>query len=228
MKHLAMMLSLALIGFVIRVANGEAKALTPAGTSERIHYQEFGPADAEECVIVLHGASGPAPEPYGEQARFFGKHGFRALMPSYYDATRTRSPTTENYAAWAKVTAEFVAACRESGAKRVFLVGYSLGASVALAAGSQGVAVDAIADMYGSLPDAFFYSMKAMPPLVILHGEQDTNIPIVNGQQLVRLCELRRLRCEHHFYPDQGHGFEAKVMEDADARVLAFFGQTRR
>ncbi len=223
MKHIAIVLSLALVGFVVREASGEAKVLTPVGSSDRIRYEEFGPAAAEGCVVVLHGASGPTPEPYGEQARFFGKQGFRALMPSYYDATRTRSPTTENYAAWAKVAAEFVALCREGGAKRVFLVGYSLGASVALAAGSQGVAVDAIADMYGSLPDDFFHSMKAMPPLIILHGEGDSNIPIVNARQLVKLCELRRLQCEHHFYPDQGHGFDVKAMEDADARVLAFF-----
>jgi dienelactone hydrolase len=86
-------------------------------------------------------------------------------------------------------------------------VGYSLGSSVALAAGSQDLSVDAIAEWYGSLPDEFFYQMNGMPPLLILHGERDSNIPITNAQQLVKLCEMKQLTCDHHFYSDQGHGF---------------------
>jgi len=50
-----------------------------------------------------------------------------------------------------------------------------------------------------------------MPPLLILHGERDANIPILNGQQLVKLCEMKQLRCDHHFYPDQAHGFSGKA-----------------
>ena len=49
-------------------------------------------------------------------------------------------------------------------------------------------------EWYGSLPDDFFYQMKTMPPL--LHsctGSRSTNIAIVNGQQLVKLCEMKKL-----------------------------------
>jgi carboxymethylenebutenolidase len=102
-------------------------------------------------------------------------------------------------------------------------LGFSLGSSVALAAGSQNIAVDAIADWYGSLPDEFSYQMKGMPPLLILHGERDSNIPVLNAQQLVKLCEMKHLTCEHHFYADQEHGFGGKALEDADRRTLAFF-----
>lgn len=91
--------------------------------------------------------------------------------------------------------------------KKVVLVGYSLGVSVALAAGSQGAAVDGIAEWDGSLPDEFFYHMRGMPPLLILHGERDSNVPVVNAQQLIKLCEMKHLKCENQIYPDQGHGF---------------------
>jgi len=50
-----------------------------------------------------------------------------------------------------------------------------------------------------------------MPPLLILHGERDANIPILNDQQLVKLSEMKQLRCDHHFYPDQAHGFSGKA-----------------
>ena len=119
-----------------------------------------------------------------------------------------------------------MAECRRGPeVRKVFLVGYSLGASVALGAGSEGAPVDAIAEWYGSLPDDFFYRMTGMPPLLILHGERDSNIPIGNARQLVQLCEMKQLTCDHHFYSDQGHGFAGKALEDADQRTLAFFAK---
>src|SRR5271154_5410147 len=106
--------------------------------------------------------------------------------------------------------AEFFAAQRSlpgNGPRKIGLVGLSLGSSVALAAGSQDLPIEAIADWYGSLPDSFFYKFKAMPPLLILHGERDRNIPVSSAQQLQKLCELKQLSCESHLYSDQGHGF---------------------
>jgi dienelactone hydrolase len=86
-------------------------------------------------------------------------------------------------------------------------MGFSLGASVALSSGSQVIPVDAIAEWYGSLPDVFFFKLKGMPPLLILHGQRDDNIPVVNAQQIIQLCSMKRFTCESHIYPDQGHGF---------------------
>ena len=190
-----------------------------------VRYDEAGAADAEACVVLLHGASGPVSY-YRQQATFFAAHGLLVLLPHYFDATRgTSTPKTANYERWAGVVRYFVAECRSRPmTKRVFLLGYSLGASVALAAGSEGVPVDGIAEWYGSLPDDFFRKLKAMPPLLILHGERDANIPVVNGQQLVRLCGMLKVACEAHFYPDQGDGFDEKALADAEARTLKFFG----
>lgn len=200
------------------------KLRTPTG--DQVKYEEFGEPNAAKCLILLHGASALSLPLYKDQAVYFAGHGFRVLMPHYFDATRSQSPTTENYHAWANVVEEFVSECRkQTSTQKVFLVGYSLGASVALAAGSEGAGIDAIADWYGSLPDDFFNHMKGMPPLLILHGERDPIIPIINAQQLVRLCGMRDLSCDHHFYTDQGHGFSGKALEDADQRTIAFFTQ---
>jgi len=97
-----------------------------------------------------------------------------------------------------------------------------LGASIALAAGSQGLPVSAIAEWYGSLPDSFFNRFDGMPPLLILHGALDSNIPVVNGKQMIRLCEMKELICANHIYPDQGHGFEGVALRDAEERTLFF------
>jgi len=96
---------------------------------------------------------------------------------------------------------------------------------VALAVGSQNAPVAAIAEWYGSLPDAFFEQRKGMPPLLILHGQQDPIIPIVNAQQIARLCAIEHYSCESHFYVGEGHGFTGATLRDADQRTLEFFAR---
>ena len=62
-----------------------------------------------------------------------------------------------------------------------------------------------------------------MPPLLILHGELDKQVPIVNARQLVRLCQLRDFTCEIQIYAGEGHVFAPHVMDSANQRALAFF-----
>jgi dienelactone hydrolase len=207
-------------------AGGQTTKRLGSDSGVNVAYEEFGEANSTGCLIVLHGASGPSMPLYRDQARFFGTQGFHVFLPHYFDVTGSSSPSSENYQRWASLTAEFVSECRRlPSTEKVFVVGYSLGSSVALAAGSQNLPVDAIAAWYGSLPDEFFYRMKGMPPLLILHGERDSNIPIVNAQQLVKLCELKQLHCDHHFYSDQGHGFMGRALDDADQRTISFFAR---
>ena len=178
-------------------------------------------------LILLHGSSGPEAPLYRAQAVFFSQHGFRVLLPHYFDASPSHAPSDENYSRWATAVDDLVRkTATDAGHRPVVLVGYSLGASVALAAGSQGTPVNAIAEWYGSLPDAFFYRFKTMPPLLILHGAQDANIPVANAQQLIRLCSVKELACENHIYPHQAHGFIDPDLADADQRTLSFFSHS--
>jgi dienelactone hydrolase len=132
----------------------------------------------------------------------------------------------KNYAAWTAAVEDLLAYLRQTNPdEKVYLVGYSLGASMALAVGSQGVPVSAIAEWFGWLPDTFFHNLKAMPPLLILHGQRDPITPVGNAEQLIRLCGLEHFACDSHIYADQGHGFLGEARSDADARTLAFFAR---
>jgi dienelactone hydrolase len=191
-----------------------------------VTYEVFASEPANATVILLHGASGPAMPLYREQAAFFAGHGYRTLLLHYYDATGSRAPNAQHYTAWAGAVRDLIATVRASKPQeKVYLTGYSLGASVALAAGSQRAPVAAIAEWYGSLPDSFFHGIQGMPPLLILHGQHDANVPVVNADQLIRLCGMAHFTCESHICPDQGHGFDEKTAADADARTLAFFAE---
>jgi dipeptidyl aminopeptidase/acylaminoacyl peptidase len=92
-----------------------------------------------------------------------------------------------------------------------------------LAFGSEGNGPDGIAEFYGSLPDKYFRDLKGMPPLLILHGGQDQNIPVYNALQLSRLCVQAGFDCDMHIYSTEGHGFTPEALKDADQRVLQFF-----
>lgn len=193
----------------------------------QITYEVFGASETGPLLILLHGASGPGVPLYREQASFFAAHGYTVLFLHYLDATESSSPSDKNYAVWEKAVIDLIAEVHNNPAwasRKIGLMGLSLGASVVLAAGSQNALVEAVVDWYGSLPDAYFEARKGMPPLLILHGQRDPIIPIVNAQQLVRLCEMEHYTCESHFYVGEGHGFSGASLKDADQRTLNFLG----
>jgi dienelactone hydrolase len=193
-----------------------------------MRYEEYGHPTSPATIILLHGASGPAVPPYRSEAEFFADHGYYVLLPHYFDVTSSPTPSDANYQAWVNAVADLIASQRSlpgNGPRKIALIGLSLGSSVALAAGSQDLPINAIADWYGSLPDSFFYKFIAMPPLLILHGERDQNIPVSSARQLEKLCQLKQLTCESHLYSDQGHGFSGAALQDAQQRTLTFFAK---
>jgi dipeptidyl aminopeptidase/acylaminoacyl peptidase len=186
----------------------------------------YGSHDAATTIIFLRGAS-PSDLSLGRlEARFFAEHGFRVLLPDYFSATPTAEATAANYRRWAQVVQDIVADLRSRPLlrnKKIGLAGQAQGASVALIAGTERLEVEAIAEWSGLLPNQFFSQVQTMPPLLILHGELDKQVPIVNARQLVRLCQLRDFTCEIEIYAGEGHLFGSHVMDSANQRALAFF-----
>ncbi|HTZ58655.1 MAG TPA: dienelactone hydrolase family protein [Acidobacteriaceae bacterium] len=186
----------------------------------------FEAHDAVATIILLRG-SGPTDLSLARsQGRFFADHGFRVLLADYLSATPSAAPTPANYRRWAQVVDDIAAELRSRPLPRnrkIALIGQSLGAPVAILAGSRKTGIDAIAEWSGVLPNEFFSQVQNLPPLLIIHGEQDEQVPIVNARQLVRLCELKDFTCEAGLYPDEGHLFSNKAIDAANQRTLTFF-----
>ena len=191
-------------------------------TRQAISCEEFGTQVDAPLLILLHGASGPG-KFYTQQAEFFAKHGFRVVLPHYFEASHGAEATDEHYEAWIRAIDQVMRAhtVSESESSTV-MIGYSLGASVALALGSQGKGPKAIAELSGSLPDKYYRDLVDMPPLLILHGGRDTNVPVAQALQLAKLCSIASLSCEIKTYPAEGHTFSPKNLLDADQVVLQF------
>lgn len=194
----------------------------------QVSYEIFGAGSTGPIMIMLHGAGGPNVQLYRQIAQYLSTKSYTVIFLHYFDATDTYRGSPQNYVAWEKAVADLIQVCKSDqkwSNRKIVILGFSLGASVALAAGSQLVPVAAVAEWYGSLPDEFFYQLKGMPPLLILHGRHDDNIPVSNAEQLIALCAMKNFNCESHIYPDQGHGFLPPAFEDAVKRTTDFFSK---
>ncbi len=199
-----------------------------ASGDRQVSYEIFGPVSTGPLILMLHGVGGPAIPLYRGLAQYLAAKNYTVLFLHYFDAADTYRASDRNYLAWEKTVSDLVDECRKNpnyANRKIGLLGFSLGASVALAAGSQAIPVDAVAEWYGSLPDEFFYTLKGMPPLLILHGRHDDNIPVQNAYQILQLCGMKNFTCESHIYPDQGHGFLPPDYDDAVKRTLDFFSR---
>ena len=186
----------------------------------------YASRNAGATIIFLRGANPDEIALSQREAHFFADHGFRVLMPDYLSVTPTTEATPANYRSWAMAVEDIVADLRARPAlhgQKLLLAGQGLGASVALIAGSQRLDVQAIAEWSGLLPNQFFAQVQNLAPLLILHGELDEQVAIVNARQLVRLCQLRDFTCELQIYAGEGHIFSAQITNLAEQRVLAFF-----
>ena len=153
----------------------ESYSAKTVDSGKTVNVERFGTGTTLPLLILLHGVNGPSPF-YREQAAFFAAHGYRVVLPHYMEAGHGQAATDENYEAWTAAVRRTMDDSRGVSPAATVVVGYSLGASVALALGSEGRGPDAIAEFYGSLPDSYFRDLKGMPPLLILHGDQDRNI----------------------------------------------------
>ncbi len=48
-------------------------------------------------------------------------------------------------------------------------------------------------------------------PTIVLHGANDTNVPVVEAEQVVENLKKRGVPVEYILFPDEGHGFRKTI-----------------
>ncbi len=48
---------------------------------------------------------------------------------------------------------------------------------------------------------------RVVAPTIVLHGKNDTNVPVVEAEQVVQSLRQRRVPVEYVLFPDEGHGW---------------------
>lgn len=194
------------------------------------------------AVLVLHGARGIElkPRAYERYANAITAAGLDAYLVHYLTAddlqvlgpTSTRESRetyeTGRFESWTKRISSIVTSIltRADNSGHIGLLGFSLGGYIAADVAAHDERITAIAVMYGGMPEGAFSQTKHMPPLLEVHGDADSNVPLAKGEELVKLARAVGASAEQVTYPGRGHGFDFSdtdpMTADAIGRVVRF------
>jgi dienelactone hydrolase len=204
--------------------------LTYESSGKRIAAEAFYPGDKDQhpTLIVLHGSGGY--RDFSMLAQLITSQGYAVLVPHYFDTTHTHwadeHAIGRHALTWAQAVGDaisFAATQQFVDPQRIALVGFSLGAYLAVAVAAEDTRVKAVVEFFGGVPERV--RIRRLPPTLILHGERDNIVPLAEGLRLKQLCEQRGVCVEMETYPGAGHSFPPMVMFQAAQRALEFLNR---
>jgi carboxymethylenebutenolidase len=181
------------------------------------------------AVIGLHGSAG-GHATMADPAALLAAQGFAVYVVHYFDRTGTtgvadKQTAVRNFPAWGKTvwdSISHVAARPEVDAGRIGLLGFSLGAYLALSVAAVDSRVKAVVEFFGGMPREMKLFIRRLCPTLILHGESDPTVPVAEAYHLQQLLENKSTPYEMQIYPGAGHGFSGEIWQDAKLRTLSF------
>ena len=180
-------------------------------------------------VIALHGSGGNHASMSGP-ACALATQGFAVFVVHYFDRTGTidandKQTIFRNFTAWGKTVWDAVSHVAEHpqvDVNRIALLGFSLGAYLALSVASVDSRVKAVVEFFGGLPREMKLFMRRLCPVLILHGEDDPTVPVAEAYDLETELRRREIPYEIQIYPGTGHGFTGETWRDARVRAVQF------
>jgi carboxymethylenebutenolidase len=198
---------------------------------KEIHLDCFLPSANGErfpTVIGLHG-SGGGHVSMAEPANMLAAQGFAVYVLHYFDRTGTteadRATMFRHFPVWMKTlwdSVSFVTRQPHVDAARIGLLGFSLGAYLALSNAAIDSRVQAVVEFFGGLPKEMKFFMRRLCPTLILHGDADSTVPVEEAYHLQTVLEKKHIAYEMQIYPGAGHGFTGETWRDAGLRTLSF------
>lgn len=179
-------------------------------------------------VIGLYGFGGGSFS-MAEPAAQLAEQGFAVYLLHYFDRTgfveQEKSAIVMNFPVWMKTlwdAISFVEQQPQVDGERLGLVGFSLGGYLAVCGAAIDPRVKAVVEFFGGMPKEMKLFMRRLCPMLILHGEDDTIIPVSEAHHLREILEKKNMPHEVKIYPGVGHGFDGEIWKDARVRALAF------
>ncbi len=183
------------------------------------------------AVIALHGSTGMEDALSSDRpARMLAAQGYAVFLPHYFDRTGTvDQPSPQEmrdlFPDWMGAISDaitYTSSLPHVARNDTALIGFSLGAYLALAMGATDPRVKAVIDFCGGLPEELLATSPKLPPTLILHGEEDRAVPIVEAHKIRDLAARTGSVCECKFYPGESHYLSTMTMLDAAQRVPEF------
>jgi dienelactone hydrolase len=192
-----------------------------------------GSSSARPAVLLLHGADGLTyADGYRLAACTIAASGYHVAFVHYLDRTGDQrvayARLRQDFPRWTETIRDAVSWLADQpgvDARRLGIVGLSLGAALAFATAAEEPRVRAIVDYSGPLPDELAGQRPRLPPTLILHGASDRIVPVSHAHAIKRLLREQRTTYEIKIYEGQRHGLTGAAQFDAAARVARFLGQ---
>jgi carboxymethylenebutenolidase len=180
-------------------------------------------------VIGLHG-SGGGHATMAEPAALLAEQGFAVYVLHYFDRTGSsgvvdKAAIFRHFPLWMKTLWDgisFVARQPQVDPERIGLLGFSLGAYLALSDAAIDPRIQAVVEFFGGLPKEVKFFMRRFCPVLILHGDADQTVPVEEAYHLQQVLEGKGIPYELQIYPGVGHAFKDEIWRDAGLRTLAF------
>lgn len=166
-----------------------------------------------------------------EPARLLAAEGIAVYVLHYFDRTDTtvadsRATILRNSPFWLKTLWDcvtFVTQQPHTNADKIGLIGFSLGAYLALSLAAFDARIQAVVEFFGGLPKEVKPFARRYCPVLILHGEADQTVPVQEAYDLQKILERNHIAYEIKIYPNAGHGFTGPIWQDASSKTVEFF-----
>jgi carboxymethylenebutenolidase len=198
---------------------------------QAISYDAYVPDTAQRfpMIVGLHG-SGGGHASMARPATLLAEQGFAVYVPHYFERTGTKGVADKqtairHFPLWGKTVWDSITHLQHQpqvDPQNVALVGFSLGAYLALSVAAVDQRVKAVVDFFGGFPKEMKLFMRRLCPTLILHGEADATVPVAEAYHLKELLEKQAIPYEMQIYPGVGHGFTGEIWQDAGRRSLVF------
>ena len=67
---------------------------------------------------------------------------------------------------------------------------------------------------------------EVVAPTIVLHGANDTNVPVVEAEQVVESLESRGVPVKYVLFPDEGHGWrKTENRITSDVAIVRWFDE---
>lgn len=205
----------------------------PSG-SDRVLADVFTPAGAgpHPVVALLHGAHPRRSEKYymslGEE---LARHGFLTLFVRVYERGRQGRGSRADWRRSISDALTFATSLPAADPDRMGVLGFSLGAFLALEQAPRDPRIRAAVAFYGGLSRGLVdLSLDAMPPVLLLHGTADRVVPARRSVEVAEKLRQAGREADLIVYPAARHGFclngrggvDRGVAGDAWSRAVAF------
>jgi carboxymethylenebutenolidase len=201
----------------------------------RIYEHETADTKPHPALMVLHGSGGAVSYWVDRFAPTLARLGVATYAPHYFDKTGTQRATAEtildgkHFAQWLEAIRDgfsYIADRPSVDAKRIAVLGISLGGYLAVALGAEDTRVRAVIEMSGGIAPEWEHRVtSAMHPVLIVHGMQDNVVPVSEAHKLEAVLKRHNVPYQMELLPGETHWFSAAAQPRILMACAGFLGR---